>query len=179
MGKKGGRAFGAPPHPTAQRSHAYQTRQCEPSQRKQGSPRHPVPPRRRRKARKGQPGWRHGRRQSDRQEAPARRHQRPRMPRGLAAGDGSGGLKFSKKKAGRKRPAFNLIIGVFFDSYIMSLIPPPMPGVAGAFSSFFSTTTQSVVRIMPAMEAAFSRATRTTLVGSITPAAYIFSYFSV
>jgi hypothetical protein len=51
-------------------------------------------------------------------------------------------------------------------------IPPmPPPGVAGAgFSSFFSTTTHSVVRSKPAIDAAFWSAVRVTLVGSITPA---------
>ena len=37
----------------------------------------------------------------------------------------------------------------------------------------------SVVRNMPATEAAFSRATRATLVGSMTPASYMFTYSSV
>ena len=53
-------------------------------------------------------------------------------------------------------------------------IMPPMPGlgIAGAgFSSFLSTMTHSVVRNMPAMEAAFSSATRVTFAGSTTPAA--------
>ena len=58
------------------------------------------------------------------------------------------------------------------EDYIM----PPMPmdgsiaGAAGAFGSFFSVITQSVVRIIEAMEAAFLRAVRVTLAGSITPA---------
>ena len=57
-------------------------------------------------------------------------------------------------------------------------IMPPMPpaGIAGAgVSSFLSAMTHSVVRNMPAMEAAFSRATRVTLAGSMTPAARRFS----
>ena len=51
-------------------------------------------------------------------------------------------------------------------------IPPmPPPGAASAgFSSFFSTTTHSVVRSKPAIDAAFWSAKRVTLVGSITPA---------
>ncbi len=56
------------------------------------------------------------------------------------------------------------------DHYIM----PPMPGLAigiSGLSSFLSQITHSVVRNMPATEAAFSRATRVTLAGSTTPAA--------
>lgn len=56
------------------------------------------------------------------------------------------------------------------DHYIM----PPMPGLAigiSGLSSFLSQITHSVVRNMPATEAAFSRATRFTLAGSTTPAA--------
>src|SRR5712691_5778485 len=57
---------------------------------------------------------------------------------------------------------------------------PPPPGIAGIFSfSFFSTTTHSVVRSSPAMDAAFCSAVRVTLVGSITPAATRSSYSSV
>lgn len=51
---------------------------------------------------------------------------------------------------------------------------PPMPGfgIAGAgFSSFLSAMTHSVVRNIPAIDAAFSSATRVTFAGSITPAA--------
>jgi len=53
-------------------------------------------------------------------------------------------------------------------------IPPPIGGIIGLSFSFSSANTHSVVRIMPAIEAAFSRATRVTLVGSITPAAIKF-----
>lgn len=62
-------------------------------------------------------------------------------------------------------------------NYIMPPIPPiPPAGMAGAgFSSFLSAITHSVVRNIPAIEAAFSRATRVTLAGSITPAAKKFS----
>ena len=71
----------------------------------------------------------------------------------------------------------------FFDSYsgegnyIIPPIPPiPAAGMAGAgFSSFLSAITHSVVKNIPAIEAAFSRATRVTLAGSITPAAKKFS----
>jgi len=59
--------------------------------------------------------------------------------------------------------------GVSFTDQYMPPIPPP--GIGGVFcSSFFSTTTASVVRSSPAIEAAFCSAVRTTLVGSITPA---------
>ena len=60
-------------------------------------------------------------------------------------------------------------------------IMPPMPPIPGApigisgLSSFFSTITHSVVRNIPAIEAAFSKATRVTLAGSTTPAACRFS----
>src|SRR6266550_2021830 len=57
---------------------------------------------------------------------------------------------------------------------------PPPPGIEGIFSfSFFSTTTHSVVRSSPAMDAAFCSAVRVTLVGSMTPAATRSSYSSV
>jgi hypothetical protein len=48
---------------------------------------------------------------------------------------------------------------------------PPPGGAAGAgLSSFFSTTTHSVVSRRPAIDAAFCSAVRVTLVGSMTPA---------
>jgi hypothetical protein len=47
------------------------------------------------------------------------------------------------------------------------------------FSSLVSASTHSVVNNIAAIEAAFSKATRVTLVGSITPASYMFSYLSV
>lgn len=53
-------------------------------------------------------------------------------------------------------------------------IMPPMPGLPmgiSGLSSFLSQITHSVVRNMPATEAAFSSATRVTLAGSTTPAA--------
>jgi hypothetical protein len=60
---------------------------------------------------------------------------------------------------------------------------PPIPGlpigIAEPPSSFFSANTQSVVNNIAATEAAFSKAIRLTLVGSITPAFNKFSYFSV
>ena len=62
-----------------------------------------------------------------------------------------------------------------FDMYaLQNYIIPPIPGappigIAGSFSGL-SQIRHSVVRNMPAIEAAFSRATRATLAGSITPA---------
>ncbi len=47
--------------------------------------------------------------------------------------------------------------------------PPPPPGIAG-FSSGMSQTSALVVRIMAAMEQAFSTALRVTLTGSMMPA---------
>ena len=56
------------------------------------------------------------------------------------------------------------------DDYIMPPIPPAgIAGMAGA-SDFFSASTHSVVRNIEAIEAAFSNATRETLVGSMIPA---------
>ena len=46
--------------------------------------------------------------------------------------------------------------------------PPPIGGMAGA-SSLMSIRAHSVVKIIPATEAAFSRATRVTFLGSIIP----------
>lgn len=59
------------------------------------------------------------------------------------------------------------------------IIPPA--GIAGAagVGSGISTMPHSVVRNIPATDAAFSRATLATLVGSITPASYIWTYWSV
>ena len=67
--------------------------------------------------------------------------------------------------------------GAITADYIMPPMPPiPPAGIAGAaFSSFLSAMTHSVVRNIPAMDAAFSNATRVTLAGSITPAAWRFS----
>ena len=59
--------------------------------------------------------------------------------------------------------------------YIIPPIPPPIGGIGAGFSSFLSAMMHSVVKNIPAIEAAFSRATRTTLAGSITPAAFRFS----
>ena len=65
-------------------------------------------------------------------------------------------------------------MGVPSADYIMPPIPGFMAGAAGAGSGL-SAITHSVVRNMPATEAAFCRATRVTLVGSMTPAASRFS----
>ena len=90
----------------------------------------------------------------------------------------NGHFIFLKAEKQKPRPSgrgfHNLVRG---PAYIMPPIPP-MPlisGMAGAFSSFSSLITHSVVRSMEAIEAAFSSATRVTLVGSITPAASRFS----
>jgi hypothetical protein len=57
---------------------------------------------------------------------------------------------------------------------------PPMPpaGIAGAPLSFFglSATMASVVISSPAIDAAFCRAARTTLVGSMMPLETRFTY---
>lgn len=60
--------------------------------------------------------------------------------------------------------------------YIMPMpfMPAPAAGIAGA-GSFFSASTHSVVRNIEAIEAAFSKATRATLVGSRIPASSISS----
>jgi hypothetical protein len=62
----------------------------------------------------------------------------------------------------------------------MPPMPPGIPaGIAGApSSSGESERTHSVVNSMLAIDAAFSIATRATLVGSITPAWNKFSYLS-
>ena len=65
-----------------------------------------------------------------------------------------------------------VIFGLQF--YIIPPIPGLPIGIAG-FSSGLSTMRHSVVRNMPAIEAAFSRATRATFAGSITPALRISS----
>ena len=57
-------------------------------------------------------------------------------------------------------------------------MPPPPPGIAGAPLSFFglSATMASVVIRSPAIDAAFCRAARTTLVGSMMPLVTRFTY---
>lgn len=75
----------------------------------------------------------------------------------------------------RSPPYFTVLrqVKVKDDYYI---IPPPIPPIppiaaaaASAFSSLISAITHSVVKNIPAIEAAFSNATRETLAGSITP----------
>lgn len=56
--------------------------------------------------------------------------------------------------------------------YIIPSIPPPIEGMADSFLGI-SVTIASVVKIIPAIETAFSRAKRVTLVGSIMPATTI------
>ena len=58
--------------------------------------------------------------------------------------------------------------------YVYEILPGFIAGAAGV-SSFLSAITHSVVKNIPAIEAAFSKATRVTLAGSITPAAHKFS----
>ena len=61
-------------------------------------------------------------------------------------------------------------------NYIIPPIPAPAPArFVSGLSSFFSASTHSVVRNIEAIDAAFSRATRDTLVGSMIPAASISS----
>ena len=79
-----------------------------------------------------------------------------------------------KKRSWKKNPR-----PLFYDRRGKCYIMPSMPGAPGirisGLSSFFSTITHSVVRNIPAIEAAFSKAMRVTLAGSTTPAACIFS----
>ena len=64
-----------------------------------------------------------------------------------------------------------MVIGEYYIIPPMPPIPPIGAPIGAAFSSFFSAITHSVVKNIPAIEAAFSNATRDTLAGSITPAA--------
>ena len=61
----------------------------------------------------------------------------------------------------------------------MPPIPGSIGGIAGASFSGSSVTAASVVRIMPAIEHAFSTATRATLVGSMIPALNMLTYSPV
>lgn len=70
----------------------------------------------------------------------------------------------------RRRSVFALTSRWDQRAYIMSM--PPMPGLGVASSSSGSSTMRvSVVKIMPAMLAAFCRALLVTLVGSMIPLA--------
>src|SRR5690606_28934018 len=63
--------------------------------------------------------------------------------------------------------------------YIIPGIPPPIGGIPFPPSSLMSTKAHSVVKIIPATEAAFSKATRVTFFGSMIPAESISTYSSV
>ena len=63
------------------------------------------------------------------------------------------------------------------DYIIPGIPPPPIGGIAGA-SSLMSTKAHSVVKIIPATEAAFSNAIRVTFFGSIIPALSMSTYCS-
>ncbi len=83
-------------------------------------------------------------------------------------------LRTSYTTAGIKIPESQMRFRELFIREAMDYIIPPMPppgiaGIAGA-SDFFSANTHSVVRNIEAIEAAFSNATRETLVGSMIPA---------
>lgn len=81
---------------------------------------------------------------------------------------------YDKKRGVSVMIRLMIIVVLIKDSdnlYIMPPMPPMLGIAAGAgFSSFLSAITHSVVRNIPATEAAFSKATRATLVGSMTPA---------
>ena len=85
------------------------------------------------------------------------------------------GIPAKKKWRGFSAESPSTLICAVCKYYIIPPIPAPPPiGIAG-FSSGLSTMRHSVVRNIPAIEAAFSRATRETLAGSITPALRISS----
>jgi hypothetical protein len=71
-------------------------------------------------------------------------------------------LSISKKKINHKKTCLKK--QVFKKNYyIIPGIPPPPPiGGIGGVSSLMSTKAHSVVKIIPATEAAFSNATRAT-----------------
>ena len=81
----------------------------------------------------------------------------------------------------RKRDALAMEYIPYFLSLRINLdyIMPPIPGcpagMAGAFSSGLSVIKHSVVRNKPAIEDAFSSATRATFAGSMIPALRISS----
>ena len=82
-------------------------------------------------------------------------------------------FKCKKYKTIKKR--FNVYLKrflyyIFLRIYIIPGIPPPPIGGIGGVSSLISTKAHSVVKIMPATEAAFSNAIRVTFFGSIIPA---------
>ena len=57
-------------------------------------------------------------------------------------------------------------------------IPPPPIGGAAGVSSLMSTKAHSVVKIIPATDAAFSSATLVTFFGSMIPDSKRSTYFS-
>ena len=63
-------------------------------------------------------------------------------------------------------------------NYIIPGIPPPPIGGAGGVSSLISTNAHSVVKIIPATDAAFSSATLVTFFGSIIPDSNRSTYLS-
>ena len=54
--------------------------------------------------------------------------------------------------------------------------PPPIGGIGAGLSSLISTNAHSVVKIIPATDAAFSSATLVTFFGSIIPSLSISTY---
>lgn len=80
----------------------------------------------------------------------------------------------------KKRRSFQNAAFFYFGRkhYIMPSMPPP-PGIAIGLSSLISDNTHSVVNNIPAIDAAFSKATRVTFVGSITPSSNNLPYVSV
>jgi len=86
------------------------------------------------------------------------------------------GWRWEKNKKGQPfaRPAFCSF--PFRLDYIIPSIPPPMGmGGVGGVGSLWLLMTHSVVSNMPAMLAAFSKATRDTFTGSMTPVSSRFS----
>ena len=59
---------------------------------------------------------------------------------------------------------------------IPGIPPPPIGGIGEGLSSLMSTNAHSVVNIIPATDAAFSRATLVTFLGSIIPSFNISTY---
>jgi len=92
------------------------------------------------------------------------------------AGLGFAGLAGGKSKGpGEAIPPALICLGLY--GWAQKPPMPPMSGIAGiaGLSSGFSAIAASVVIRRPETEAASCRAMRTTLVGSITPAATRFS----
>ena len=79
----------------------------------------------------------------------------------------------NKKTAQKNLNGFNIFASVA-DRYIIPGIPPPI-GIAGS-ALLISVITHSVVNSIPETEAAFSRATLVTFVGSMIPASSMLTY---